>query len=210
MIAAEKFWDGIAEKYARTPIRDMDSYERTLTRTASYLKPSDQVLELGCGTGTTALRLAPQVAGITATDVSPGMLAVGTRKAAEQHQANVRFVQAEAGQPPEGPFDVVMAFNLLHLVEDLDATLHEAREVTKTGGLLISKTFCAPSTGSSLKYRVMRLILPLMQLAGRAPLVRFMSEAQLDSAIERAGFEIVERDSFPAKDARRFIVARKV
>ena len=58
MTATAKFWDGIAEKYAKSPIRDIESYEHTLQRTVSYLKPTDQVLELGCGTGRTALRLS--------------------------------------------------------------------------------------------------------------------------------------------------------
>ena len=56
-----KFWDGIAEKYAKRPISDMAAYEYTLGRTRSYLKPEDQVLELGCGTGSTALLLAGDV-----------------------------------------------------------------------------------------------------------------------------------------------------
>ncbi|KUJ85343.1 ubiquinone biosynthesis protein UbiE [Ruegeria marisrubri] len=209
MNATAKFWDGIAEKYARTPIKDMDSYELTLRRTASCLTPSDKVLELGCGTGTTALRLAPSVAEVVASDVSAGMLAVGARKADEQKATNVRFVEAEAGSPPKGPFDAAMAFNLLHLVEDLDGTLSGISEVLKPGGLFISKTFCAQRAGS-LRYRVMRLILPVLQMLGKAPFVRFMAEEELDAAIERAGFEIIERDSFPATDARRFIVARKI
>ncbi|TMV03790.1 class I SAM-dependent methyltransferase [Ruegeria sediminis] len=209
MNATAKFWDGIAEKYARTPVRDMESYEHTLRRTASYLKSSDKVLELGCGTGTTALKLAPNVAEIVASDVSAGMLAVGARKAAEQSATNVSFVEAEAGNPPEGPFDAVLAFNLLHLVEDLDGTLAKVRNTLKPGGLFVSKTFCAPKNGS-LRYRFMRMVVPVMQVFGKAPFVRFMSEAELDAAIKRAGFEFVERDSFPVKDARRFVVARRI
>lgn len=207
MNATAKFWDGIAEKYAKTPIKDQDSYDRTLTRTASYLQTSDRVLELGCGTGTTALHLAPGVAELVASDVSPGMLAVGQRKAAELGAHNIRFAQADAASPPDGPFDAALAFNLLHLVEDLDSTLANIHASLKPGGLFISKTFCTQQ-GGSLKYRAMRLILPVMQAFGRAPFVRFMTEAELDHAIERAGFELIERDSYPAKDARRFLVAR--
>ncbi|MGI9368066.1 MAG: class I SAM-dependent methyltransferase, partial [Ruegeria sp.] len=163
MAATAKFWDGIAEKYARTPIKDQASYEQTLERTASYLRQSDQVLELGCGTGTTALKLAGHAAVITASDLSAGMLAVGRRSAADQGVENVNFVQAEANTPPAGPFDVVMAFNLLHLVEDLDECLNQAQSVLKPGGLFISKTFCPPTKGGTLKYRVIRIMLPLMQ-----------------------------------------------
>ena len=48
---AVQFWDKIAPKYAADPIKDMESYELTLNKTRGYLRPSDQVLEIGAGTG---------------------------------------------------------------------------------------------------------------------------------------------------------------
>ncbi|MGR3760607.1 class I SAM-dependent methyltransferase [Roseobacteraceae bacterium NS-SX3] len=203
------FWDGIAEKYARNPIKDMESYEYTLERTASYLSPEDRVLELGCGTGTTALRLAGGVAEICATDISPGMLAVGKRRAAEQGAENVRFAEATAATAPGAPYDAVMAFNVLHLVDDLERTLAEVHGLLRPGGMFISKTFCVPQAKASLKYRFIRLVLPLMQMAGKAPYVRFLREAELDRMVTAAGFGIVESGSFPARDGRRFLAARR-
>ncbi len=210
MTTAAKFWDGVAEKYARSPIRDMASYEQTLERTASYLRQTDDVLELGCGTGMTALRLSGFAGSITASDVSPGMLAVGRKHAAEQQAENVTFVQAEADDPPAGPYDAALAFNLLHLVPDLDGCLARVHSVLKPDGLFISKTFCPPPHGASLRFRAIRLALPVMQMLGRAPFVRFLSETELDAAVRQAGFELVEQDSFPARDARRFLIARKI
>lgn len=210
MTTAAKFWDGVAEKYARSPIKDMASYEHTLERTASYLKKADDVLELGCGTGMTALRLSGYVGTMTASDVSPGMLAVGQQQAADEKIANVAFVEADASHPLTGSYDVALAFNLLHLVEDLEGALAQIHSVLKPGGLFISKTFCPPNRGASLRFRAIRLALPIMQLLGRAPFVRFLSQTELDASVENAGFKIVERDSFPARDGRRFLVARKI
>lgn len=206
---AVKFWDGIAPKYARTPISDQESYEYTLRRTASYLKASDRVLELGCGTGSTALKLAGSATHITASDFSSAMLEEGRRKAAEQGVENVSFALAGASAPPEGPFDAALAFNLLHLVEDLDDVLAVIRDSLKPGGLFISKTFCTPEQGGSLKYYGIRTMLPLMQLIGKAPYVRFLTAPEWDRAVERAGFTLVERECYPKKDARRYIVARR-
>lgn len=206
---AVKFWDGVAPKYAKTPVSDTESYEYTLQRTASYLKASDRVLELGCGTGTTALKLAGHAGHIIASDFAPGMLEEGRRKAAAQGVENVSFELAGANAPPEGPFDVAMAFNLLHLVEDLDDALAVIRDSLKPGGLFISKTFCTPEAGGSLKYYAMRAMLPLMQMVGKAPYVRFLSAADWDRAVERAGFTLIERECYPKKDARRFLVAKR-
>ncbi len=53
-----RFWDRIAVKYAADPIADPAGYETTLRRVQDLLTTDQDVLEIGCGTGTTALRLA--------------------------------------------------------------------------------------------------------------------------------------------------------
>ena len=73
-MSATYFWDRHAAKYAEKPIADPTAYEEKLARVRSLLRATDHVLEIGCGTGSTALRLAPGVAKITATDVSSGMI----------------------------------------------------------------------------------------------------------------------------------------
>ena len=83
MIQNATFWDKVAPKYAKSPIADQAAYEYTLDRTRTYLNPKDSVLELGCGTGSTALLLAPDVKQITAIDLSPGMLVIAREKAAK-------------------------------------------------------------------------------------------------------------------------------
>lgn len=75
-----RFWDRAARKYAARPIAAPAEYERTLDRTRALLKSSDHVLELGCGTGTTALRLADGVERYLATDISPEMIAIANQK----------------------------------------------------------------------------------------------------------------------------------
>ena len=97
---ATYFWDKVAPKYAKRPIADMSAYDRTLARTATYLHESDRVLELGCGTGTTALRLADRVAAYTASDLSPGMIRIAREKAQAAGSA-VQFLRAPG--PDRGP-----------------------------------------------------------------------------------------------------------
>lgn len=59
--ASVAFWDRIAERYARDPIRNIEAHEATLSDTISRITGVNRVLEVGCGTGTTAQRLASVV-----------------------------------------------------------------------------------------------------------------------------------------------------
>ncbi|MEZ5777270.1 MAG: class I SAM-dependent methyltransferase [Paracoccaceae bacterium] len=212
---AAKFWDGMADRYAKSPIRDMESYTYTLDRTRSYLSKTDRVLELGCGTGSTALLLAESAGEITASDVSPNMVGIGRGKAEAEGVSNLRFVAADVFDPAlDGTYDTVMAFNLLHLVEDLPRTLHRIAALVKPGGLFISKTFCRPEPGAPwnralMTYRMMRVVLPVMQMLGKAPYVGFMRIAELEAMIAGAGFQIIETGNHPASPPSRYIVARK-
>lgn len=210
MQTAAEFWDKIAPKYAKSPISDMKAYTYTLNRTRSYLSPNDNVLEVGCGTGSTALLLAEGVKHITASDVSPKMIAVGIAKAQEQDVSNVDFVTADLFDSvlDGGVYDAVLAHNMLHLLEDVPAAIRRIGGLLKPGGVFISKTVCRPGAGSPLKYRLMKVILPLMQLAGKAPYVNFMDAEELEDVIASAGFKILESGNHPAPS--RYIVARKL
>jgi ubiquinone/menaquinone biosynthesis C-methylase UbiE len=206
--ADARFWDRIARRYATDPIKDMDGYERTLDRTRQYLNGTDAVLELGCGTGTTALRLAPHVSRMTATDLSGEMIAIAREKATAQACPNVEFAVATPDRSPwpDSSFDAVLAFNLWHLVADRASALAHVHRLLKTGHLFVSKTPCLAEMNP-----LIRLAVPVMQLIGKAPYVAFFSADEFEREIERAGFTIVERARHGSgrRDARIFIVARK-
>lgn len=206
------FWSKISRKYAADPIRNMQGYLNTLERTKSYLTPEDHVLEIGCGTGSTALLLAPHVAHITATDIAPGMIEIAEEKRAGEGQTNITFKVAEILDHTSGAgtFDAVLAHNLLHLLPDLAQSLAHVASLTKPGGYFISKTVCAPER-RGFKYALIRkFAIPLMQAAGKAPFVSFQPAAALDKKIEEAGFEILETSDQSGLLPSRYIVARKL
>lgn len=209
---ARTFWDNTAAKYAKSPIADMDAYTYTLDRTRSYLSPDDSILEVGCGTGSTALLLAGDVRQITASDLSGKMIQVGMDKAQGQGVTNVKFVRAELFDSAieDGPYDAILALNVLHLLEDTPAAIRRIHGLLKTGGMFISKTVCQPGSKTPFKFRLIKMILPLMQLVGKAPFVKFMEIAELEEIITDAGFKIVETGNYPASPPNRYIVARKM
>ncbi len=202
-----RFWDRIARRYAAQPVKDQASYEKTLDRTRTRLVPGDQVLELGCGTGTTALILAAHVAHVTASDISSEMLAIGREKAAAQGVGNVEFVQSDAAghAARDERHDAILAFNLLHLVADAEADIRAVHGMLKPGGFFISKTVCLGG-----KAWLWGPMIWVMRLFGKAPRVRMFRVRALEEMISAGGFEIVETGTFPASPPCRFVVARKV
>ncbi len=206
MTTAEKFWDNIAHNYAKRPVSDMASYDQTMERTRAHLNPSDKTLELGGGTGTTALRLADAVGHITSTDISAEMIAIAQGKADKEGIDNVTFRRAAISDAAdgEGPYDAVMAFNLLHLIEDLPGALSDIHAMVKPGGLFISKSGCLAEKGWYL-----RAMVRAMRMMGKAPYVGFLKIRDLDQQVEQAGFKIIETRTFPGMAPTRFIVARR-
>jgi SAM-dependent methyltransferase len=101
----------------------------------------------------------------------------------------------------------VLAFNLLHLLADLDQALAAIAHTLRPGGLFISKTPCI----AEMNPLITHLAVPLMRAVGKAPPLLRFDEAQLHSAIRRAGLEVIatERHGTRGKDVRAFVVARK-
>ncbi len=210
MQAAQKFWDKVARRYVKRPIKNMTAYNETLEHTRARLSPDDRVLELGCGSGMTALLLADDVEQMTASDISGEMIEIAKEKAKADGAANVEFVRATPFDEvlESGGYDVVLAFNFLHLMEDRDGTLARIKVLLKPGGLFISKTVCLANAGPFARL-LMRLVIPVMQWVKKAPYVRSMSSAEAESCIGDAGFEILESRSFTDQSISRFVVARK-
>ena len=200
------FWDKLADKYARKPVKDMENYNRTLEYTRKHLSATDEILEVGCGTGTTALHLAPSVKQITASDLSSRMIEIAKEKAVTQKVENVRFDQGTLFDDAfeKGSFDVVMGFNFLHLLEDIPDALRRFNELLKPGGLFISKTVCLAEQS-----RLWSVLLAVMRPLGFAPYVRCLKVSELENLIPGTDFEIIEAGSYPASPPSRYVVARK-
>jgi len=209
------FWDKVARKYAKSKIADEAAYQKTLQRVTEHLGPNDKVLELGAGTGSTALLLAGSVKSYLSTDFAPGMMEIAEEKlVAARAEGNalegLSFLAADGFDPrlttaagDEG-FDAVLAFNFLHLVQGPEALLDRVNGLLKPGGLFISKTVCLKS-----KAWLYVPMIKVMQLFGKAPYVSVLSTDMVNDMMTKAGFEIIETGLYPAPSSH-FVVARKV
>ncbi len=204
MKSSKEFWDKSAPRYAKSPVRDEETYQKKLAITQGYFQPDWSVLEFGCGTGSTALVHAPYVKEILATDISSKMLDIAAQKARDAGAGNVRFQQGtlESLELGAESFDAVLGLSILHLLEDAEAALSRVHGLLKPGGIFVS------STALLAELMILwRLLIPAMQMVGLAPFVNRLNRQQLVSMLINAGFSI-EYEWLPNK-ASAFLIARK-
>ena len=65
-----EFWNRVADRCAARAIKDPAACEAMPADAAGPLRPGDRALDIGCGTGSIAIRLAPHAAEWAASDLS--------------------------------------------------------------------------------------------------------------------------------------------
>ncbi len=200
-----ELWDVVARKYSEQPIADVKNYERKLASTQALMRPDMNVLELGCGTGMTALEHAPHVAHIDAVDASAAMIGIGREKTEEAGVRNISFNQAsvEDFSAPESSYDMVLALNLIHLLRDRQAALGKIHGLLKPDGLFIQSTACFEDQMS-----VMRINFLLMEAHGQAPFTHFLRARQVLAETLASGFDELQHWTHGSSNTL-FLIARK-
>jgi 2-polyprenyl-3-methyl-5-hydroxy-6-metoxy-1,4-benzoquinol methylase len=142
MSKSERFWDRAAKRFEGRVNEDDEEAITTLEYTRKYLQSNDIVLDFACATGKYSLEIAPRVREVWGIDISAEMITAAKRNAVERSVDNVQFMQAEITDPRlEGEsFDVILAYNILHLVGDPPQVVDKIKELLKPGGLFISGT----------------------------------------------------------------------
>ncbi|MFC6018695.1 demethylmenaquinone methyltransferase [Plantactinospora solaniradicis] len=115
---------------------------RRATLAALDLKPDDQVLDVGAGTGVSTAELATSGAYAVGLDLSIGMLRAGRRVRPE-----VPLLAGDALRLPfpDESFDAVTISLALRNVVDTEAALREMARVTRPGGRLVVCEFSTPT-----------------------------------------------------------------
>ena len=209
MANAEKFWDFLAKNY---DVGEGDpSKRKDLMIIHKYLQPEDTVLEFACGTGTLAIHIAGWVKEMHAIDVSGEMIARAERKAAEHMINNIQFAHTtiyEARYPNES-FDVMMAFNILHLLKDAQEAVQRIIQLLKPGGYFISSTPCLGEKKSFVNHLLSPLFIVPSRI-GVIPYINLFKTKELEDLLAHENFQVVETKKFINGLTDYLIVARKM
>ncbi|KAI9132938.1 class I SAM-dependent methyltransferase [Acaryochloris sp. CCMEE 5410] len=200
-----KFWDKIADRYLKQPIADVAAYEKKLQVTQEYFQPDMEVLEIGCGTGSTAIVHAPYVKHIRAIDFSANMIDIAQTRAAAQNISNLTFEQSSIDELdiPDQSLDAILGLSILHLLEDKEAAIAKVFDMLKPGGIFVTSTVCLGDQMAWFKW-----IAPIGKFLGFFPLVKVFTVNELTTSLTNARFKI-DHQWQPNKGKAVFIVAKK-
>jgi ubiquinone/menaquinone biosynthesis C-methylase UbiE len=166
-------------------------------------------LEIGSGTGYFSLNLLQMgtIERLTATDISPGMLAA-LERTAEQLGLEAETVATEAEELPfeDESFDIVFGHAVLHHIPDLERAFAEFQRVLRPGGLI---AFC----GEPSRYGDRLAALPKRTALLAAPVWRRVVQAReraVPEAEQSHGHALegeVDVHAFSPADLRRLLRA---
>jgi SAM-dependent methyltransferase len=160
---------------------------------AAAIDADDRVLDIGCGTGQTALLAARQASRghVVGVDISAPMLERARADAAEQGIANVSFEQGDAQVHPfpEGGFDVAISRGGAMFFGDQVAAFANIRRALRPGGRL---AFIGPqgATPDSDYARATAALTPLMRAPSPASrgMGSLVDSARIREVLDQAGF----------------------
>jgi SAM-dependent methyltransferase len=193
----------------------LDEVETLVARGAAPGSPATtRVLDVSCGIGTVAERLARRGWSVVALDAIAHLVDVARRHHRDSglslsfHHADL----AREAAPVGGPFDVVVSMHTLYWHPDPAALLAACNRALRPGGHAIFLTYTRPAhvlrtfrelrrrRGWAPAWRALRWLLPtaLFDLfRGVDP--RYLTRAEFSAALTAAGFEVLEmRETFLA------------
>ncbi|MFC2010215.1 class I SAM-dependent methyltransferase [Chloroflexota bacterium] len=205
---SEKFWDKQAKDFIDHEQHTHLSENKDFITTLKYLNIDDTVLDYGCATGIISNAITDKVKEIHAIDISSKMIEIAKRKAGERHIDNIHYAQATIFDEryQKESFNVILAFRILHMLEDIQAVMHRINELLKPGGTFISVSTCMGDKKSLLSILV--FLVSKMRILPQH--INMFKLPELQGIITGGGFQIVEYERMDDRVSTYCIVARKL
>lgn len=200
------FWDKRAQSYDSNITAHNLQYQRIIDKTISLVEKGATVLDFGCASGEISRGIAPYVKSLHGVDISPQMIHLANQKAMENQADNLKFsvmdimdVQLDTCQ-----FDIIIAFNILHLVDDAHAVINRIHQLLKSGGILISQTPCL-----SERHILVRTIIHMAQVLDFAPSIHSFTANELEENLRNNHFRVIETTRWDTSNQIQWITAQK-
>jgi 2-polyprenyl-3-methyl-5-hydroxy-6-metoxy-1,4-benzoquinol methylase len=209
---SQKFWDKQAKRYDNSEKQFEPVYKEVIAKTRKCLDKDDNVLDFGCATGTKTTELARDAKHVHGLDISTEMINEAMRKKDEAKITNISFSTGTIfdGDLEKASFDKIIAFAIIHLLEDSERVIQRIYELLKPGGLFISTTACFKEK-MAFKNRLEVASYILFKRLGIFPLhLNMFNTADIERLIESQGFQIVEAEKKFDGITASFIIARKL
>jgi len=186
-----KQFDDQALRYDRScTVRRFQSRAQALVLSQLDFRPGMRVLDLGCGTGTATLAIAPQLGEsgeVVGVDASPKMIAEAEGKRRRLGLTHVSFDVGYAEELAEqSSFDVVVCTNAFHHFRDKGDIFRRVFGALRPGGRFAIEDICDDASTMRILDRIGRL--------GERAHVGSTGSMELRQLMEDAGFEQVEVD----------------
>ena len=135
-------WDRVAGIYDLTSgRRNREVNDKMVRFIASKVKAEDVVLECACGTGLITQVIQPLCRQLIATDLSLNMLAQTRKKCCKAPNLTVELANITHLQYANNSFDLVVAGNIIHLLNNPKKALDELARVCREGGRIVVPTY---------------------------------------------------------------------
>ena len=209
---AQKFWDKQAKRFDNRDKQFEHANQELIAETKKYLNANDNVLDFGCATGTKTLELAAGIKHIHGLDFSAEMISEAIKKKDKINATNVSFSQGTIfnDELEKGSFEKIIAYSIIHLLEDSEKAIQRIHELLKPGGLFISETACFKDK-MDYKTRFEFTTFRIMRLLGIFPLhLNMFKTSDLEKLLNRHRFNILQAEKFFFNGMTiSFIVAEK-
>lgn len=210
MTQREDFWDKMAVKNDRKVLTKVITPDRTHINTIKaivrHLNANDVILDFACGSGIKTIDVAGNVHKIKAIDTSSKMIDVARKRASEKNISNIDFenINIFDDRFKDESFNVILALNVLHLLEEPDLILERMSKLLKPEGLFISATACLGE-----KWSPLASCLLLLSKTRYVPNFNKYSVSGLEEIIRGDKFNIVETVNISKALSEHLIVAKK-
>lgn len=207
----QKFWDKQAKIFDRADKKFESVYKDILEKTVSYLNSNDNVLDYGCATGSKTIELSKKVRHIHGIDISTEMIRQANKKKGELQISNISFSYGTIfnADLENNSFDAIIAFGIIHLLEDSQKIMQRIYELIKPGGLFISTTACMKDK-MALKNKLEVRLYIFMKKLGVFPLhLNMFKSSDVEKLIGDQNFKIVETEKIAEGIPAIFVIARK-